>query len=110
MNEFRLLAPPAAFVIMLTASVLLSWGLSRLSVRVRRGEKGLEPYACGEEIPSHMIQPDYGQFLPFAIFFTLLHVTALVVATVPAVTLSTLFMAVVYLLGAVVGLTVLYRR
>ena len=30
------------------------------------------------------VQPDYGQFFPFAFFFTILHVVALMVATVPA--------------------------
>ena len=104
-----LLSPPIAFVIVLAAVWVFAFGLSRLAL-IGTGAKGLEPYACGEDVTDHMIRPDYGQFLPFAIFFTLLHVTALVVATVPAVTLPSLFMAIVYLLGAVVALTVLYRR
>ena len=107
--NISLLSPPIAFVIVLAAVWVFSFGLSRLSL-IGTGAKGLEPYACGEDVPDHMIRPDYGQFLPFAIFFTLLHVTALVVATVPAVTITSLFMAIVYLLGAVVALTVLYRR
>ena len=58
-----------------------------------------------------MIQPDYGQFFPFAFFFTILHVVALMVTTVPARDAGARFViAVVYVLGAVVGLLVLYRR
>ena len=104
------LMPPLAFLILLAAAVGLSFGLSRLSFKKRVGDGGLEPYACGEELPSHMIQPDYGQFLPFAMFFTLLHVVALMGATVPQAGMASLVIAGVYLLGAFVGLTVLYRR
>jgi NADH-quinone oxidoreductase subunit A len=108
--DINLLMPPIAFVIVLAAAGLLSFGMSRLSIRQRAGQEGMEPYSCGENIPTHMIQPDYGQFLPFAVFFTILHVVALTLATVPAVTPGAFAMAVLYLVGAVVGLLVLYRR
>ena len=105
-----LLMPPIAFVIVLAAALGLSYGFKALSLR-RQGEaKGLGPYACGELLPTHMIRPDYGQFLPFAIFFTVLHVVALTVATVPVWTLSSFVMALIYLSAALVGLTVLYRK
>ncbi len=32
----------------------------------------LAPYACGEDMPSHLMQPDYSQFFPFAFFFTVI--------------------------------------
>ena len=70
----------------------------------------LKPYACGEEVTGRMIQPDYGQFFPFAFFFTILHVVALMATTVPVETASTFVIALVYIAGAVVGLTVLYRK
>ena len=71
----------------------------------------LKPYACGEDMPEHAcIQPDYGQFFPFAFFFTILHVVALMATTVPVETASTFVLALVYIAGAVVGLTVLYRK
>jgi NADH-quinone oxidoreductase subunit A len=110
MDGVSLLMPPIAFVIVLAASVLFSFGLSRLAFRGKQAAGAGEPYACGEDIPTHLIQPDYGQFLPFAVFFTVLHVSALVLATVPTETLTSFVMAVVFLLGALVGLTVLYRR
>ena len=110
MDQISVLMPPLAFLIVLAASVGLSFGLSRLAFRKRTGAEGLEPYACGEDLPDHMMQPDYGQFLPFAMFFTVLHVVALTAATVPKTDMASLVIAAVYLLGAFVGLTVLYRR
>lgn len=111
------LSPPIAFIIMLLAAGGLLFLLSRLSaVRTGKGTGSTKPYACGEDMPDHMIQPDYSQFFPFAFFFTILHVVALTVTTVPVEkfttveTVTTFVIATVYLLGAVVGLTILYRR
>jgi len=106
----NLLVPPIAFFILLAAAGLLYWGLGRLAPKKRAQGEGLEPYACGEDIPSHMIQPDYGQFLPFAFFFTILHVAALMVTTAAGVTAAAFAIAMVYVLGAMVGLVVLYRK
>jgi NADH:ubiquinone oxidoreductase subunit 3 (subunit A) len=105
------ISPPVAFLIVLLAVMGLSIALSRLAFRPKRIPKGLtEPYACGEDLPNHMIQPDYSQFFPFAFYFTILHVAALMAATVPTETLGTLVIAIVYVAGAIVGLFVLYRR
>ena len=84
-------------------------GMSRLSAN-RKGNRQTGPYACGEDLPTHMIQPDYGQFLPFAFFFTILHVTALMVTTAAGATAAALAIALLYVLGAAVGLLVLYRN
>ncbi len=106
-----LLVPPIAFVVALAAALALSWGLKGLALKPKVVPAGLKrPYACGEDVVGHMIQPDYGQFLPFAVFFTVLHVVALIVATVPVQTPATFVIAVVYLLGAMVGLSVLYGK
>jgi hypothetical protein len=112
MNQTFLLIPPIAFGIVLLAAFGLSLALSRLAFRVRKTRSGgaTEPYACGEDFPIPMIQPNYGQFLPFAFFFTILHVVALTIATVPVETRGTLAFAGLYILGAVVGLSVLYRK
>jgi NADH-quinone oxidoreductase subunit A len=110
MEGISLLVPPIAFVIVLIAALLLSWGMTKLSLRPGGRYKGLDPYACGEDIPTHLIQPDYGQFFPFAFFFTILHVVALMVATIPTETMTSFAIALLYILGAAVGLSVLYRR
>jgi NADH-quinone oxidoreductase subunit A len=113
-DKLSILAPPIAFFIMLAAVGLLSFGLSRLSAD-RTGKRKTGPYACGELIPTHMVQPDYGQFLPFAFFFTILHVMALMAGTVffvsgAAWVTGAVVIGVMYLVAAVLGLYVLYAR
>jgi NADH:ubiquinone oxidoreductase subunit 3 (subunit A) len=110
--DMSLFIPPLAFPIVLIAVGVLSLGLSRLRTRgkIRTGG-AVEPYACGEDVADKaMIQPDYGQFLPFAFFFTILHVIALMATTVPVATMSSFIIAIIYVLCAIVGLFVLYSR
>ena len=105
-----LLYPPVAFLVVLAAVMCASWVSSALALGKGRRGAGARPYACGEETPEQRVQPDYSQFFPFAFFFTILHVVALMATTMPASTAATLFIALVYVLGGFVGLTVLYRR
>jgi NADH:ubiquinone oxidoreductase subunit 3 (subunit A) len=106
-----LLAPPLAFLIVLVIVVGFSKLLSVFAFHGGPRVSGSgQPYACGEEPPKQIAQPDYSQFFPFAYFFTILHVVALMITTAPISQLATLFIALVYVLGAFVGLSVLYRR
>jgi len=106
-----LYSPPVVFIIVLVIVICLSNILSKLAFKPKKLANGMtKPYACGEDILSHMIQPDYTQFFPFAFYFTILHVVALMIALVPVETLETLVIAVIYIFGAIIGLTVLYRR
>ena len=109
MTSGLLLTPPLAFIMVLVVTVCLAYILSKLAIRPTNIPNGLtKEYSCGEELPSHMIQPDYSQFFPFAFYFTILHVVALMVATVPVATIETSLIAVVYIVGAMIGLFVLY--
>jgi len=111
MGNNLLLSPPVTFIIILGAAICVSALLTKLAFRPKNKVNGLtKPYACGEEIKDVMIQPDYSQFFPFVYYFTILHVVALMIATVPAGCVATRFIAIVYLVGAAIGLTVLYRR
>ena len=106
-----LMSPPIAFIIVFWAIALFSFGLSKLSLkRKERPEDIGTSYACGEDVESHLIQPDYTQFFPFAFFFTILHVIALMVATVPVDTLGSFAIAILYIAGAIVGLFILFKR
>ena len=106
-----LLSPPIAFGVILAVVLAVFVVLPRLSLRKVLAPAGfVEPYACGEDMPTHMIQPDYGQFFPFAFFFTILHVVALIVTTIPAQSMTTFLIALLYVGGAMAGLTILYRR
>lgn len=77
------LFPPVVFIIVL----LFAMGLSRFfsgwapAPKTEPGSGKNKPYACGEEIPAEKVIPDYQEFFPFAIFFTLLHVAGLMLAT-----------------------------
>lgn len=111
MFENNILTPPVAFIIILVFTILLSDLLSKFSFKVKKGEDAsTESYSCGEEGLTPLIRPDYSQFFPFAFFFTILHVAALIIATVPMETLESLSIAVIYLAGAMTSLFILFRR
>jgi len=78
-----LLSPPVAFL----ACLLLSWGLyglGRLIGARPTPEPGkLEAYACGEDFSADKFTFGYRRFFIAAIFFTIMHVAVLTVATVP---------------------------
>ena len=106
-----LLSPPVVFIAILLATIFFAYVLSKLAPKPKNVPAGLtKEYSCGEDIKTHMIQPDYSQFFPFAFYFTILHVVALMIATVPMATMQTFMIAVVYILGAIIGLFVLYKR
>ncbi len=104
------LSPPAAFIIVLLACFLLSYLFSKVSFKANRHtEDGGTPYACGEDNYNHMAQPDYSTFFPFAFFFTIAHVATLIITTVPVEILQTFTLAILYVIGAVIGLYILMR-
>lgn len=106
-----LLSPPVAFLIILGTVIILAAALSLLSLKSKsRPTDQNKSYACGEDVPTHLMQPDYSQFFPFAFFFTVLHVVALMISTVPVKTTDSFAIAIVYLAGALVGLVILFRR
>lgn len=110
MADNLILTPPAAFLIILVVTILLSSLLARFSYKSKKGEgSSAESYSCGEEVPTHLIQPDYAQFFPFAFFFTILHVVTLIVTTVPVETMESFAIAVIYIAGAITALFILFR-
>jgi NADH-quinone oxidoreductase subunit A len=110
MNDWSLLSPPVAFIILLATVLCLTQLLRRFSFRPAIVAVGtMKAYACGEDVPDHLIQPDYSQFFPFAFFFTILHVSAMMAATMPSQIISAFAVAGIYLAGVCVGLLVLYR-
>jgi NADH-quinone oxidoreductase subunit A len=80
-----LLYPPVVFVISLLFVMSLSAFLTPLAAKPAHvpGSAKNKPYGCGEEVPAEQARavPDYQAFFPFAIFFTLLHVAGLMLAT-----------------------------
>lgn len=101
-----LLAPPIAFGIYL----MISYLISKITVLTAAKGKNLpgkeKSYACGENIAQQKVQPDYRQFFPFAFFFTIMHVTALVLSTEPS---DTIILPLIYLTAAAVSIFILFR-
>lgn len=111
MDQNWLLLPPIAFVVVLLASVLLSLFSSRLAFKSTTNAPGKgKSYACGEDVPCPRVQPEYGQFFPFAFFFTIMHVVALVVATAPQSAIKGFGIAFVYIIAAFTALLILFRK
>jgi NADH:ubiquinone oxidoreductase subunit 3 (subunit A) len=108
------LLPPVAFVLVLGSVLLQSRVMDLLKVRRPKGTAqaagARKPYASGEHVEDHRAQPDFGQFFHFAFFFTIVHVVALVVATVPRGSPSAAALAAGFLVVVAVGLFVLFRR
>jgi hypothetical protein len=112
LNAFYLL-PPVAFAVVLGSVWLQSRGMDLFRVPPPPGAAApgkRKPFASGEDVDDHRAQPDYGPYFQFAFFFTLVHVVALVVATVPRGSGSAAALAAGFLVTAAVGLLVLFRR
>ncbi|MGA2091172.1 MAG: hypothetical protein ABSH12_06930 [Endomicrobiales bacterium] len=104
------LIPPIAFAIVLLVIWVIAFFLKKLAVKSTNHPDGkIKAYGCGEDIELHRMQPDYGHFFPFAFFFTVMHVVALTLTTVPK-TLSSAFMPILYVAAAGTALFILFKR
>jgi NADH:ubiquinone oxidoreductase subunit 3 (subunit A) len=112
MSVYRFLFwPPVALIIVLLATLALSWLFSRLSLKpASHAQDEGEAYACGEKNYNHAARPDYSSFFPFAFFFTIAHVATLMMATVPASGAQVLALAALFIAGAMTGLYILMRK
>lgn len=108
MSHTILLFPPLAFSLFLLVGLALM-GLGSLMAAKGKSSPGKRlPYACGEPVPVTKVQPDYAAFFPFALFFTIIHVTALIMATLPAGNIA--LMGLLYMVGVAVSLFTLAVR
>lgn len=109
MNSW-ILFPPVAFGVLLLAVVLLEVASRRLAPKGTDSPGKEKAYACGEDPVTNRVQPNYGEFFPFAFFFTIMHVVALMLATIPQDGLAKFAgIAALYFLVAMSGLLILFR-
>ena len=80
-----LLSVPVAFVIFVILLACFYIFAGRFSSRFKKSKEKVSTYACGEDIPGIKFQFGYQLFFVFALFFTIMHVTALVIATLPSI-------------------------
>lgn len=103
-----LLAPPVAFFVFLAAALgLYALGKGMAPKPNPAGGK-LTTYACGENMPGAKVQFGYRLFFFIALFFTMMHVAVLVVATVPSGKIA--FFALFYLVMIVLSVSALVTR
>jgi len=102
-----LFVPPFDFLILLAVIALLAWLAGGLSARGKQSAGKGEPYACGQEVSTGRIQPNYDEFFPFAFFFTIMHVAALIIGTIPA---GAVWLAVPFIAIAALAIRILFRR
>ncbi len=106
MNLSILLAPPVAFLICLAISAAV-YGFGRLVEEKATPVKGkYEPYACGENYEAEKSEFGYRKFYIAAIFFTIMHVAVLTVATVPGG--ASAYRAMLYLVVIAASISCLY--
>ena len=104
-----LLTPPVIGCVFLA----LVYGLYRLGgALAAKGEAYTgkhQPYACGEDLLPPEAQLTYHAFFQLSLMFSLLHLTTLVISTLPSGNASHRI-AVVYLLGIVISVLALTER
>jgi NADH:ubiquinone oxidoreductase subunit 3 (subunit A) len=106
MNLSVLLSPPVAFLICLLFSAAI-YGIGCLVEEKGTPVAGkYEPYACGEEYKAEKTAFGYRQFYVAAIFFTIMHVAVLTIATVPGG--ASAYRALIYLAVIAASITCLY--
>ena len=102
--------PPMAFAIVMLFVIGQSLLMKSVAIKGSVTIGATKSYACGEDVSDNCFSPDYSQFFSFAFFFSIMHVVALMVATLPTLSPGSLFMPALYVVGALVGLVSLLRR
>jgi NADH:ubiquinone oxidoreductase subunit 3 (subunit A) len=102
MNPNNLLAPPFAFAIYLALVGLIAFAARKLSARSRETAFKTGAYASGEAAPLAAGVPGYHRFFVIALFFAVLHLGVLMLATG-----GLSWLAGIYLLGLLLALVAL---
>jgi NADH:ubiquinone oxidoreductase subunit 3 (subunit A) len=100
-------SPPVVFLIFVVIFIVSSKVFSLYAPRNVQREHGLDAYACGQRNVQHYVNPDYSQFFPFAFFFTIMHVLALVVATA---SYEALLLPVVYIASGILAMIIIFKN
>lgn len=101
------LSPPITMVLLVFVGLGLSYFAATLAAPGHASDRKFESYACGQRDIDHNVSPDYGQFFPFAFFFTIMHVLVLIVATAPK---GALTLPLLYVATGVLALLILFRN
>lgn len=103
-----LISTPVAFLVFLAIGFLVYALGSRLAPKLKKEGGKLATYACGEDLPGVKLQFGYRLFFFIALFFTMMHVAALVIATIPGGKI--VFFGIIYLLMIFLSIMALITR
>jgi len=103
-----LLYPPFAFIIALIVMIFFGAIIKDFEPKTRKSPDSSKTYACGEDFPSEKLNPSYEEFFPWAIFFTVLHIAALVLMTLAFTSGISIAVPFVYIVIVLIILTILF--
>lgn len=106
-----LLYPPVSFTLILIMVLFVAKLTKGFEPRVIHNPEKTKTYACGEDFPAQKLIPSYEEFYPYAIFFTILHVVALMIMTLAFSTEISFMVPLIYsaIIGVIVSLIFIVR-
>ena len=108
---FFIILPPVAFILILAFFAVLSFLTEKIAYKNPNNPDGkTKAYACGEDVKEHRIRPNYGEFFPFAFFFTIMHVIVLMIATSPENAAGSFAVAALFIVVAFLSILIIFRR
>jgi NADH:ubiquinone oxidoreductase subunit 3 (subunit A) len=93
-----LLTPLLGFALFVGVAFLIYKLGDAVAPKLKAEGAKLEAYACGEPVPGRQWHVGYRLFFYAALFFTMMHVAALVIATIPGGNLAFALLGIIYLL------------
>jgi NADH:ubiquinone oxidoreductase subunit 3 (subunit A) len=98
-SSWNILLTPLAGFVLFTGVAFLIYKLGDvMAPTLKDAGAKLEAYACGEPVPGQKWHVGYRLFFYAALFFTIMHVAALVIATIPGGSLAFALLGIIYLL------------
>jgi len=103
-----LLSLPVVFLIFLGFYCILYWLGGQMAPKANSIGGKLDTYSCGEEMPIPPVKISFRLFFYIALFFTMMHVAVLVVATIPSGPLA--WLGIAYLMMIFLSVMALITR
>jgi NADH-quinone oxidoreductase subunit A len=103
-----LLYPPFAFIIALIILFIFAKIIKGFEPKVQKNPETSKTYACGEDVAPQKSTPSYEEFYPYAIFFTVLHVVALMLMTLAFATQVPFMVPLIYIIIVMIILSILF--
>jgi NADH:ubiquinone oxidoreductase subunit 3 (subunit A) len=104
-----LASPPVIFIVFMLTGWLLLAGANRIAAKGEDSQGKHMHYSCGEDLDVPSFNMNYHQFFRLALLFGILHIVALVIATIP-VGSDIRFLPVLYLVSAGIAMYILLEH